>query len=383
MRIEQRRWCAADGWSPSAPPALSDRATLVLAFASKEVLAHGPALAEVCASYPGAFVVGCSTAGEIAGTRVSDDSLVATAIDFQHTRVRATRLDLGEVADSYEAGRRLAMDLPADDLVHVMVIADGTLVNGSALVRGLNDHLTEGIQVTGGLAGDGERFEETLVFVGDKPQVGLIGAVGLYGNRLRVGFGSLGGWDPFGPDRLITRSEGNVLFELDGRSALGLYKTYLGDYARELPASALLFPLALRREGRSQSPVVRTILSIDDEAESMTFAGDMPQGEYARFMKANFERLIDGATLAARSSRKLLGSHTPELALLISCVGRRMVLKQRTEEEVESVREVLGEGAVLAGFYSYGEISPFTPSARCELHNQTMTITTLAERDDA
>ena len=380
MRIEQRKWCAAGGWSPDAPPAPDDATGLVFAFGSKRILAEDRALRDVCRAYPEASVVGCSTAGEIAGTNVSDDSLVATAIDFEHSRARTAQLVLEEAADSYEAGRRLALDLPADGLVHVLVIADGTLVNGSALVRGLNDHLPDGIQVTGGLAGDGERFEETLVFVGDEPRVGLIAAVGLYGGRLRVGFGSLGGWDPFGPDRLITRSEGNVLFELDGKSALGLYRTYLGDYARELPASALLFPLALRREGRRQSPVVRTILSIDDESESMTFAGDMPQGEYARFMKANFERLIDGATLAARTSYEILGAHPPELALLISCVGRRMVLKQRTEEEVESVREVLGDAAVLAGFYSYGEISPFTPSARCELHNQTMTITTLSER---
>jgi hypothetical protein len=380
MKIEQRTWTPVDGWSPQEPPQLGGHASLVLAFGGKEALRLRRPLDETHTAYPRACVVGCSTAGEIAGTTVSDDSLVATAVAFEHTEVRAAQLDLAEVSDSYEAGKRLARELATDGLVHVVVIADGTLVNGSALVRGLNDHLPDGIQVTGGLAGDGERFEETRVFVGDEPRVGLIAAIGLCGDRLRVGFGSLGGWDPFGPDRLITRSEGNVLFELDARSALGLYKTYLGDYARELPASALLFPLALRRENRRNSPVVRTILSIDEEKESMTFAGDMPQGEYARFMKANFERLIDGATLAARTSYEILGSRTPELALLISCVGRRMVLKQRIEEEVESVREVLGQDTVLAGFYSYGEISPFTPSARCELHNQTMTITTLSER---
>ena len=380
MRIEQRTWSRQEGWYPALPAEADERADLVLAFGSKEVLAAGRELPKVCAAHPRAFVVGCSTAGEIAGTSVADDTLVATSIAFEQSTVRAAQLSLDEVTDSYEAGRRLARDLPAEGLVHVVVIADGTLVNGSALVRGLNDQLPAEIQVTGGLAGDGERFEETLVFVGDEPQVGLIAAVGLYGERLRVGFGSLGGWDPFGPDRLITRSDGNVLFELDGKSALGLYKTYLGHYAGDLPASALLFPLALRREGGRRSPVVRTILSIDEDAQSMTFAGDMPQGEYARFMKANFERLIDGATLAAKSSHEILGSEAPELALLISCVGRRMVLKQRTEEEVESVREVLGHEAVLAGFYSYGEISPFTPSAKCELHNQTMTITTLSER---
>ena len=380
MRIEQRGWRPTTGWSPGSPSQLVQQADLVFAFGAKEVLLRSQQLEELRARFPGAAIVGCSTAGEIAGTRVSDDSLVATAVAFESSSARAVDLDLAEVSDSHEAGKRLALELPQEGLVHVLVIADGTLVNGSALVRGLNDHLPGGVQVTGGLAGDGERFEETLVFAGHEPRVGLVAAIGLYGEHLRVGFGSLGGWDPFGPDRLITRSEGNVLFELDGKSALGLYKTYLGEYARELPASALLFPLALRREGQRHRPVVRTILSVDDEAESMTFAGDMPQGEYARFMKANFERLIDGATLAAKTSYETLGAETPDLALLISCVGRRMVLKQRTEEEVESVREVLGPGAVLAGFYSYGEISPFTPAARCELHNQTMTITTLSER---
>ena len=338
MRIEQRGWRPTTGWSPGPTSQLTQRADLVFAFGAKEVLLLSRPLEELRASYPEATIVGCSTAGEISGTRVSDDSLVATAVAFESSSARAVDL------------------------------------------RGLNAHLPEGVQVTGGLAGDGERFEETLVFAGHEPRVGLVAAIGLYGKNLCVGFGSLGGWDPFGPHRLITRSEGNVLFELDGKSALGLYKTYLGEYARELPASALLFPLALRREGQRHRPVVRTILSVDDEAESMTFAGDMPQGEYARLMKANFERLIDGATLAAKTSYETLGAQTPDLALLISCVGRRMVLKQRTEEEVESVREVLGPGAVLAGFYSYGEISPFTPAARCELHNQTMTITTLSER---
>jgi hypothetical protein len=193
-----------------------------------------------------------------------------------------------------------------------------------------------------------------------------------------VGSASLGGWDPFGPERLITRSSGNILFELDGRSALDLYKLYLGDHAAELPASGLLFPLSLRtREG--DAGVVRTILAVDEESSSMTFAGDVPEGGYVRLMKANFDRLIDGAMGAARTSAGAAGVGTPDLALLISCVGRKMVLGQRVEEEVEGVREVLGEGTVLTGFYSYGEISPFTPSARCELHNQTMTITTFSE----
>jgi hypothetical protein len=208
------------------------------------------------------------------------------------------------------------------------------------------------------------------------PLSGEVIALGFYGAGLRVGCGSLGGWDPFGPDRLVTRSEGSVVYELDGRPALDLYREYLGPHAEGLPASGLLFPLCLRNEGGG---LVRTILDIDDKARSLTFAGDVPQGGYARLMRANFDRLIDGATGAARSALVPLGSAHTELAILISCVGRKLVLKQRVEEEVESVRDVVGAAATLAGFYSYGEICPGVAGACAELHNQTMTITTLSE----
>ena len=266
-----------------------------------------------------------------------------------------------------------------EKLAHVLVLSDGLKVNGSDFVAGLMKHLPEGITLTGGLAGDGARFGETLVFQGDVPEKDTIAALGLYGSRLKVGFGSLGGWDSFGPERLITKSKANVLYELDGHSALGLYKQYLGEHAKGLPATGLLFPLSIRTQS-GETPVVRTILSVDEAAQSMTFAGDIPEGAYARLMKANFDRLIDGATGAARTSYQAIGSGAPELAILISCVGRKLVLKQRIEEEVEAVRDVLGERATLAGFYSYGEISPFTPGAKCELHNQTMTITALSEQ---
>ncbi len=208
---------------------------------------------------------------------------------------------------------------------------------------------------------------------------GAVAAVGFYGDRLRIGYGSLGGWDPFGPDRQVTRSVGNVLYELDGSSALELYKTYLGSHAANLPASGLLFPLSLRGEDGDQR-VVRTILGTDEKAGSLIFAGDIPQGGYAQLMKANVDRLIDGAHGAATACYEAVGSRTPDLAILISCVGRKLVLNQRTEEEVESVRHVLGESTVISGFYSYGEIAPFMSSTKCELHNQTMTITTFSER---
>ena len=386
MKIEQQRWTKVSGWTPSTVSGLS--AQLVLVFASRSVLQEPGLLQGIKKKYPDAHMLGCSTAGEICGTRVSEDTAIATVVSFENSQVKAASVRLREVPDSFQAGQFLAEAIPhavpgqrpgeMEKLVHVMVFSDGLAVNGSDLVRGLTRRLPDTVTVTGGLAGDGERFEQTLTFFDGAPAPDTIVLLGFYGHRLKVGFGSLGGWDAFGPERLITRSRGNILYELDGQSALGLYKHYLGEHAKGLPAAGLLFPLSVRALAEEKA-VVRTILSIDEKEQTMTFAGDVPEGAYASLMKANFDRLIDGATEAAKISCQPIGSFRPELALLISCVGRKLVLRQRIEEEVEAVRDVLGEQTILAGFYSYGEIAPFIPGARCELHNQTMTLTIFAE----
>ncbi|MEK7468551.1 MAG: FIST N-terminal domain-containing protein [Planctomycetota bacterium] len=353
-------------------------ANLLLVFGSTAGLDNPRLYPSLKAAFPKAIVFGCSTAGEILGTRVADDSVVAAAVRFDRVHVRAARAALGEVGDAFQAGVRLAKALAGNDLAHILVLSEGIQVNGTKLVAGLTSALPPGVAVTGGLSGDGTRFGRTLVMLDGPAESGIIAAVGLYGKSLRVGYASLGGWDSFGTERLITRSNENTLFELDGMPALDLYKSYLGDRAAELPAAGLLFPLSVTLPG-SVAPVVRTLLAIDEKARSLTFAGDVPEGSFARLMKANFDRLVEGAIGAAKVSQTSPSCGAPELALLISCVGRKLVLKQRVEEEVEGVRAVLGDRPSLIGFYSYGEISPFTPAARCELHNQTMTITTLGE----
>jgi hypothetical protein len=378
MKLAQNVWTSDHGWSGGLGKDLGDAADIVFLFGGTEVLRQAKGLSDLRSAYPRARMFGCSTAGEICGTRVHDDSLVATALHLEATTVQFSQVSMGEVAGSFEAGERLAKSLEKKGLVHVFALSDGQKVNGSDLVRGLLGNLPPGVQVTGGLAGDGARFERTLVFAENGPREGLVAVVGFYGDRIRVGYGSLGGWDAFGPERVVTRSDGNVLFELDGKPALDLYKTYLGEHATGLPATGLLFPLRIRRKDGA-ADLVRTILSVDEKAQSMVFAGDVPQGATAQLMKANFERLIDGASGAARLSHESMRGASPDLAILISCVGRKLVLKQRTEEEVEGVREVLGPRTVLTGFYSYGEICPSAPNASCELHNQTMTVTTLAE----
>lgn len=372
MDTEQLIWTPEAGWSPA--PKLGSKAALVLVFGNKAALADRARMLELRKAYPAAHFVGGSTAGEIAGAHVLDGSVVATAVRFKAARTEAVHFDVPEGSDSRAAGVELAKRLDQKGLVHVFVVSDGHNVNGSELVRGMTSVLPPRVAITGGLAGDGSEFRSTLTVSDEGTNERRIAALGLYGDKLKVGYGSLGGWDPFGPQRVVTRAKGNVLFELDGQPALALYKKYLGEHASGLPATGLLFPLEVR--AGNGTPLTRTILDVSEADQSLTFAGDIPQGATARLMKANFDRLVEGAHGAAEHS---LRDAKPELAILISCVGRKLVLKQRVEDELEAVQQVLGAKTPLAGFYSYGEICPAAPNANCELHNQTMTITTLRE----
>lgn len=385
MRTEQHLWDNQRGWHNVRGNCQHDKAQLVLVFGSRYLLEDSAHYEHIHSLYPTAHIFLCSTSGEIADTAVYDDTIAVTAVEFEHTAVQTASTTVSAMSDSFQAGYAVGSALPHEDLAHVFVLSDGHVVNGSTLVQGLKEALPSGMIITGGLAGDGNRFERTLVGLNAPPTEGVIAAVGFYGNRLKVGYGSIGGWDAFGPNRLITKAENNVLYELDGRSALDIYKLYLGNEAEQLPSSALLFPLSIKARIDSGQSLVRTILSIDEENKSMIFAGDIPTGWHAQFMKANFDRLIDGAGHAAEVSSLLLGSEPPDLSILISCIGRKNILADRVEEEVENVREILGGETAITGFYSYGEISPLmfasslASSSACELHNQTMTITALKE----
>jgi hypothetical protein len=377
MKVAQVVWSSAGEAEQMQGRGDCGRPQLVLVFAAPSLVRSSSVWAALRSRWPGARIVAGSTAGEISGARVLDDTVVATAIELEDTDMRCVRVPL-TMGDAATVGRLVAKQLVGPGLRHVFVLSDGLKVNGSALVRGLSESLPGGVSLTGGLCGDGARFERTHVCLDAFEETEAVVGIGFYGERLRVGVGSLGGWDPFGPERRITRSEDNVLYELDGEPALALYERYLGEHAAGLPASGLLFPLTVRAQHEERG-VVRTILAVDRERGSLTFAGNVPTGHHARLMRSTFDRLVDGACGAARTSRHALGQQKAELAIAISCVGRKLVLKQRVEDELEGARSVLGPDPVMAGFYSYGEISPFEPGARCELHNQTMTITTFTE----
>ena len=379
MRVEQRTWTRDGGWLPGFDSGtLGAGVQLVLVFGSLEQVSDANCLGRARANYPNARIVGCTTAGQIHDTLVTDELVTLTAIAFDYTRVALVQTRIESVADSRAAGERLARALDPAGLRHLFVLSEGIKVNPSELVRGIDAVLPDGVTVSGGCAGDANRLQTTHVWGDGPPLQSAVVGVGFYGERLQVGVSAIGGWRPFGPARLITRSDENVVYEFDGRPALALYKRYLGKYAEDLPASGMMFPLELRADEAGRR-VLRSPQSVDEAEQSITYAGNVPQGAQASFMFATIDDLIQGTYTAAKRSMERLGAFPPQVSILVSCNGRRYVHKQRTEEEVEAVKEALGDQAALTGFYSYGEIAPAEGGGQSQLHNETMTITSLAE----
>jgi hypothetical protein len=353
---------------------------LVLVFGNRFMLQEENIYNEIREVFHDGHLVFGSTSGDITSNSVDDESITITAIEFEKSSFSvktASILNSDNKIDSSKIGKELIQQLPQENLKYVFVVSEGSFINGSQLAVGMNKATDDNLLITGALCGDGSRFESTLSSYNELPKEGEIVVVGLYGDTLEVSFATNGGWTPFGPERVVTKSQNNILYELDGKPALDLYKTYLGEKSKELPGAALLYPLKVKSSDENKS-IVRTILNINEEENSMILAGDILENSKVQLMMTNVDSIVNAAEIGAEKALQNRSTN-PDLAILVSCIGRKLVLDQRVEEEVEEVIEVIGKEATVCGFYSYGEIAPFNDEINCQLHNQTMAITLISE----
>ena len=365
-------WAAGTGWSPELPTPPNDDRVLAIAFADTSVVDHPDRpMVQLTAAWAGRPLIGCSTGGQLVGDAVLDGTVVVTVLRFAATDVRCAHADLARSGSARRAGRELAETLAEPGLAAIFVLVDGLSVNGTALTEGISDVLPE-VPVSGGLAADGDRFAHTWTVVDGELVEGHVSAVGFVGDQIEIGFGSIGGWEPFGPDRLVTRSFGNVLYELDGRPASDLYREYLGTSAGQMPAAGWRLPLCVKDlDGRT---VVRSVRDVHEREGSITFVGDIAQGSTAQLMRGSVDGLVQGANAAAKSA----STGHECVAIAISSLGRRALLGERSEEELDAALEALRDDVVLVGFHGYGELAPVDGTN--DVYDQTMTITTLGER---
>ena len=355
---------------------------LVLVFGNRFLLEEETVFDQVRAIFKDGHIVFGSTCGDITSESIDENSITITAIEFEKssfviktTNSKVTSPD--NTIDSFSIGKKLISQLPKKGLQHVFVLSEGSFINGSQLTKGMNAVKDYNLLITGALCGDGARFKKTISSYNENPKPGEIIAIGLYGESLEVTFSINVGWTPFGPERIVTKSKGNILYELDNLPALDLYKKYLGEKSVDLPSAALLYPLNVKSNNNNES-IVRTILNINEEENSMILAGDIIENSKVQLMITGVDDIVNAAEKAAINALELREKKA-ELAILVSCIGRKLVLAQRVEEEVEEVMEVVGESVTITGLYSYGEIAPFIGENNCQLHNQTMTITLISE----
>jgi len=349
---------------------------LLLVFAQKSLLADPAIFKKLKEHFNAAQIVSASTAGEIIGDESIEDAVLAIAIKMEQTPFTIVHQNIEQHANSYDLGLSLAKALKKDGLSYVMILSDGHIVNGSDLLDGIKSHLGEQLPMSGGMAGDGNLFSSTLVGFGEDIKNGHVVLIGFYGDALHICIDVQRGFNYFGPERVVTKSNKNILYDIDGTKALDLYKKYLGEYVDELPGSALLFPVAILND--NDEPLVRTILSINEEDGSMVFAGNMPEGVTIRFMRSNLDQLINRAEEASKRVTDCVDD--PDLLLVMNCVGRKIILGQRRGEEIEALSKSLKGNTILAGFYTYGEFSSWEkPEKTCDLHNQTVVVTAIKE----
>jgi len=376
MRIESLYYNSAQWKFQEETIEKKSDVNLVMAFGDTDTFEDPKHYEYLRSLYPNADIVGSSSSGNVLGPQISEKSIVATAISFDTSSVSVNVVDFTAEDEVQKVSRDLAASLADEKLQSIFIISDGLNMNGSLLAQGIN--LEKGnILITGGLAGDGSRFEKTLVMANDIPKEKRIVAIGFYGDNIHTSSGCYGGWKTFGIERIITKSTANVVYEIDNEPALALYKRYLGDGVKDLPGSGLRFPLDVVYPQGGKS-IVRTLLAIDEEDQSLTFAGDVPEGSTVQLMTADIDGLIDGSGKAAERINQVNSGSA--LGLIVSCVGRRLVMNELVEEELEIIEDVIGTNVHLTGFYSYGEIAPFSDEiSNCQLHNQTMTLTVIYE----
>jgi len=359
-------------------PKLILKNPLVLVFGNRLMLEEPNIYESVRVLFPEGHIVIGSTSGDITSKHVDDKSITITAIEFEKSNFIIETSNISNFkSDSFKIGVDLVSQFPKEDLKLVFVLSEGDFVNGSELIKGMNSVANNDFLITGGLCGDDFLLGQTLASYNENPKAGEIIAVAFYGKTFEASCSVYGGWAPFGPERLVTKSVSNVLYELDNKPALELYKKYLGEKSKGLPDTALLFPFNVKSSDQSK-PLVRTILNINEKNNSMIFAGDIPENSKVQLMMANVDNIANASGLATSQAIELR-KEKAQLALLVSCIGRKLVLDQRIEEEIEGVLDVLEDETKICGFYSYGEIAPFHGEINSQLHNQTMTITLISE----
>jgi len=384
MKIESIVYdLATKKWSvPTLPSGLDSERTLLFVSGPAEVIDHASPLAELVRAFPRSFIIGCGTAGSAAVDTVRDGVIAVTIVEFSNTTMSLAQAPVTATSDAFSVGQQIAKKLSKPSLRGVLVVGDGLEVDGAELVRGLNSALDQSIAMFGGLSGDGTRFKRTWVLAGPTIKSGLVAAVGMYGEHVVVTQSNRYGWKKVGAERTVTRSDGRIIYELDGRPALDVYEeAILAASQGGTGVTPIMLPLAVRATARHDKSLVRSVMGVEAQKRCLRLAVDVPQGYLVQTLVGDRAALVSAsreAAVAAQEGVTAVGSDA--FVFAVSHAGRRAVLGANASEEIASAVTALAGGptAHVAGFYGYGEITATAPG-HSDLHNQSIAVAVVME----
>ncbi|MGQ9920319.1 MAG: FIST signal transduction protein [Desulfobacca sp.] len=323
-------------------------------------------------------LIGCTTDGEISCQGFTTNTAVLGGIvTDQITFSLAGAMGLEGRAE--QAGVELAQSLPPETR-YLQLFSDGLKGNGCAILRGIMRVLGTDLPITGGTAGDYGRFHRTWQFLGNRLLTDAAVAIGFAGD-FGVGTGVRSGWSPIGLAKKVTRSAGNILYELGGQPALEVYERFLGKHAAKLPAVGVEYPLGLTGNldkcADDEYLLLRATMSVNRQDGSITFAGEIPEGAQVRLTCGDITSVLQAAEEAANMALVGLEGRVPALIFFYSCMARKIILGRRTKEEIQIVREIIGQDLPVLGFYTYGEFCPLRQGGCSYLHNETVTVSVI------
>ena len=338
-----------------------------------------------------AHIIGSSTAGEITTHGPTNKNSVAVMAIKSDTVNFFTGVGQDIQVSPFAAGKAAAMSVKksaGDALKAFIMIPDVLTGNGAETVRGVLSALGAHFPVVGGASGDDFKFVKTYQYCEDSVYSGACVGLGMSG-EFSMGIGVKHGWLPIGLPMKVTRSEGAVLHEIDGKPAISLYEDYFGEEkARELRTQtlaklAITYPIGMNKEGSDELLIVDP-LSVDANG-SITCAAEVPTGADIRLMIGSSDEAIAIAKVAAEDALKQLNGKKPQAIIIFNCIARQRLFGVRAGEEISAIQSVLGLDTPLIGFYTYGEQAPLGGEVRniekCNpsFHNETVVILALGD----
>jgi len=353
---------------------------LILIFASFDFENLSCSIQDISKKFKNAIITGCTSNGIINSKGVNNSVIAITALKFTNSSVALYTINLSpDSCATFECGSKFINKIEQDNLKHIFLLSDQHLLIEQEFLDGMNANSDAAVSITGGLSSNSEFDDSKGLIINGKLDTNKAIAVAFYGESLKVGYHAVAGWNSYGSEHLVTNSSEKKILEIDDQPALDWYNSHFNENdIKKIKNIGIKYPIKIRNS-ENTSPVLRSPEHFDESDKSINLLSDISKGSYIRVMKADKDRVINGAENAAK---KIIENynHQHELAILISCKGRKLLLNGSTSEEVEAVVDQFPESTITTGFYSNGEISPFYKKTKCSYHNLTMCITTISEQ---